>query len=194
MSETTYMSLEYYTKFAERLINKFMRVNDYEFQPTDEMIGYIVRRMIRAEEKYDYSLVKESNKRNRTEEECRKYYLRMEGIYGIRAYMNSCKKKKNNAILATDIDYKQDTNILSNIYVNYKHMNHNEHYIDDKRIVEILLENSKLTDKQKLAIVGHAIDGKTFETISAECDPPVSPQAISSAYQTALQKLRKLIK
>ena len=194
--EKTYRSLEYYTSFAEKLIYSYIKKNNQNFDPPNDMVGYVTNRLIKAEGKYDYNRVTDKCKLGRSEEECRKYFLRMHGIYGIRAYINGLTKKNNKFILSTDMNNKLDKDFLSQIYISNQNSSPDSEKSNDEQrsLVNILINSSDLTDKQKHAVCSHIFEQKTFEQIGLERDPPVTAQAINYAYQEALKKMRSVVK
>lgn len=193
-------SLEYYTIFAEKLIRTYIKRYNKSFKPPDDMIGYVTHRLIKAEEKYKYLLTTEKNKANKTQEQCRSHFLRMHGIFGIRAYLNNINKKKHRHILSTDINTDMDRDFVSEVYVcdhnvlPEDNVIRNEVLNEKKNFVNLLLNSSGLTEKQKHAVKSHIFDNKTFEKIGAESNPPITAQAVSYAYQTAIAKMRSVIK
>jgi hypothetical protein len=198
-----YHSLQYYVVFATRLINSFIKRGNHSFQVTDEMIGYVTNRLIKAESRYEYDKVKEDKRKKLTPEECRKFYLRMNGIYGIKAYIDDVYKKKKKRVLSTDIPVhididRQNNDLMSELYYELvdcdveDRLISTEEFEEDRRTLKILM--ASLTDKQKHAVQQHIFHNKTFEQIGRESNPPTSPQAVSFAYHNALRKMRSLVK
>lgn len=198
MHEVNYRPITYYTKFAERVIYKYIKIYKLKLTPSDEMIGYVANSLMQAEGKYDYDKVSEKCKKDRTEEECRKYFLRSHAIYSIRGYMYRRNKKKK-YVLSTDIFGPEGYNFLDRLFSS-KTISPQEEKInleirdEIERNVNILIHNAGLTEKQKSVVNKHIMDGKSFAQIAKESDPPVKPQAVNKSYQLALGKMRLLVK
>ena len=164
------------------------------------MVGYVAHRLMKAEEKYKYSLVSEKCKSGKTEDQCRTHYLRMWGIFGIRAYISNINKKKFRPILSTDMQDDLEYDFLSQFYVSNRqeypedNINNGEAEEEKKNLINILLSSSNLTPKQKHAVQEHVFKKKSFEKIASELDPPVTAQVVSYAYQSAIAKMRSMVK
>lgn len=195
-----YRSLNYYTEFAERLIYAYIKRFDQKFEVSDEMIGYVTNRLIKADANYRLDKVNEKRRSGRTDDDCRKYFLRMHGIYGIRAYLHHAKNNKKKHILSTDIDSRIEANFLANLYVSNSQsmpesqLTDTETNKEKERMINVLLHSSNLTPKQRHAVESHIFHKKTFEQIAAESNPPVSSQAVHVAYHAALNKMRAMVK
>lgn len=195
----SYRPLKFYISFAKRLIYKYMVIKNIDFKPDDAFIGYVAYRIMVADSKYDYNKVSQKCRHGRTDEECKKYYLRMYGIYGIRTYLDRIfKNVKNHTILSTDLSHNQKIDML-NIYAtdNNTAMTDslsNQEYDDIRRNIDVLLHSSNLTKKQIEAVQQHIFESKTFQKIASEQNPPVKAQAISDAFQRAVCKMRNNVK
>lgn len=195
-----FRSLEYYTIFAERLIRAYNQRYNKHVNPTDEMVGYVAHRLMKAEEKYKYALVSDKCKSGKTEDQCRTHYLRMWGIFGIRAYISNINKRKFRPILSTDMQDDLEYDFLNQFYVSNRqkypedNINNGEVAEEKKNLINVLLNSSNLTPKQKHAVEEHVFKKKSFEKIASELDPPVTAQAVSYAYQSAIAKMRSMVK
>ena len=186
--------LKYYLDFSEKLIKSYSKIYKRKLDISEDFISYVAHRMIKGDMRFDVDKISDRHK-DKPIDVARSFYLRQQGIFGIKAYLSSLNNRKRNCYNFSDIENSSinsdsfDVGSYLNIYKDssiLEDLCDKEEQEHTMNYLNILVNSSGLT-KNEMNVISQICKGKNMSDIARENN--VSPQAINISYQKALKKM-----